>query len=211
METMIAVSFEGSNGPYDAVTKLQELDRQGQIEVYEARIVERASTGEIIEKEAVRGSNDYAGGGVATASGGLIGLMLGVIGGPVGMLLGGTMGVTTGALIDFETEDRDDSVLGSFVHRIQPGTTALLAHINEQSYEVVDNAMRGLGGNVLRRPAAEVEAELAAAEEARDQAEHEARKQLRKERHEEKKADRDQKLDHLRSKFHKPEKAGAAS
>jgi uncharacterized membrane protein len=209
METIIAVSFHDSSRAYEAVTKLKELDQQGQIAVYEARVVERAANGQLIDKDSVRGSGDET--GIATASGGLIGLLIGVLAGPVGMLLGGSMGLMTGAIIDFDTEDRDDSVLSSFVRHVRPGETAVLAHLNEQSDEVVDNAMRDMGGGVLRRPAAEVESELAAAEEARAEAEHEAREKLRKERHEQKKEEIDQKLDALKAKFRKPEKTPAAT
>ena len=37
METIVAVSFDASRRAYDAVTKLQELDQQGQLQVHEAR------------------------------------------------------------------------------------------------------------------------------------------------------------------------------
>jgi uncharacterized membrane protein len=209
METITAISFQDSKRAYDAMTKLSELDQQGQVGVYEARVVERAATGEITGKESVRGTGDDT--GLATASGGLIGVLIGVLAGPVGMLLGGSMGLFTGAVIDLDTDDRDDSVLSSFVRHIKPGETAVLAHLDEQSYEVLDNAMHTLGGDVVRQPAAEVEAELAAAEEARRKAEDEARKELRKERKEQKKEEIDHKLDDLKSRFRKPEKAGAAS
>lgn len=209
METIIAVSFEDAKRPYEAVTKLQELDQQGQVEVYEARVVERYANGQYVIKESVGGSGYDA--GVATASGGLIGLLIGVIGGPVGMLLGGSMGLMTGAVIDLDQDERDDSVLSAFVHAIPPGRTALIAHVDEQTYEVVDTAMDALGGDVIRRPAVQVEAELAAAQDARDQAEHEARKELRRERKDQKKEEIDRKLTELKSKFRKPEKAGAAS
>jgi uncharacterized membrane protein len=209
METIIAVSFEDSNRPYDALTKLQELDQQGQVELYEARVVERGTTGELAVKESVRGRGDDV--GMATASGGLIGLLVGVLAGPVGMLLGGSIGLTTGAVIDLDTDERDDSVLSSFVRHIQPGETSVLAHVNEQSDEVVDNAMAGLGGSVLRQGAAEVEAELAAAEEARRKAEHEARKELRQERQAQKKEEIDHKLNELKAKFRRSDKAASAS
>ena len=208
METIIAISFEDSNRTYGAVTKLQELDQQGQLELYEARVVERGSTGELVVKESVRGRADDV--GVATASGGLIGLLIGVVGGPVGMLLGGSMGLVTGGVIDLDTDERDDSVLSSFVRHIQPGETTVLAHVNEQSNEVVDNAMAGMGGSVLRQGAAEVEAELAAAQEARRKAEDEARKELRQERQAQKKEEIDHKLNELKAKFRKPEKAAAS-
>jgi uncharacterized membrane protein len=209
METVIAVSFDDPNRPYEAVTKLKELDQQGQVSMYEGRVVERDSNGQLVVKDTVQGADDDR--GVATVSGGLVGLLLGVIAGPVGMLLGGSIGLMTGAVIDMDVDDRDDSVLSAFARQVKPGQTGVFAHLNEQSYEVVDNAMAGMGGNVLRRPAADVESELAAAQEARDVAEHEAREKLRKEHQKQKKEEIDSKLDALRAKFRKPEKTPAAS
>lgn len=206
METIIVVSFEDANRAYDAVTKLKELDQQRQISLYEGRVVERGANEQLIVKDSIQGDDDNV--GMATASGGLIGLMVGVLAGPVGMLLGGSLGLMTGAVIGLDTDERDDSVLSSFNRHIKPAETAVLAHLDEQSYEVVDNAMRHLGGTVTRSLASEVEAELAAAQEARDKAEHEARKQLRKEREQQKKGEIDSKLEELKAKFHK---AGAAS
>ena len=52
----------------------------------------------------------------------------------------------------------------------------MLAELTEQSPEVVDTAMTRLGGRVLRRPIADVEAEIAAADKAQREAKKEARK-----------------------------------
>jgi uncharacterized membrane protein len=208
-ENVIAVSFDSSNAAYDAVTKLKELDQQGQVTLYEGRVVERDPTGQLAVKDSVLGAEDKR--GLTTVSGGLIGMLVGVIAGPVGMLLGGSMGLMTGAVIEMDVDDRDDSVLSAFARHVQPGTTAVLAHVNEQSEEIVDNAMTGMGGNVLRRPAVDVETELAAAQEARDVAEHEAREKLRKERRDQKKEEIDSKLDALKAKVSKREKTPAAT
>jgi uncharacterized membrane protein len=209
METVIAVSFDDPHRPYEAVTKLKELDQQGQISMYEGRVVERDLDGKLVVKDSVQGGDDDR--GVATVSGGLVGLLIGVLAGPVGMLLGGSIGLMTGAVIDMDVDDRDDSVLSAFSRQVQPGQSALFAHLNEQSYEVVDNAMRGMGGSVLRRPSVDVETELAVAQDARDAAEEEARKKLREEHREQKKEEVDAKLDALKAKFRKPEKTAAAN
>jgi uncharacterized membrane protein len=209
METVIAVSFDSTNGAYDAVTKLKELDQQGQVTLYEGRVVERDATGQLVVKDSVLGGDDEQ--GIATVSGGLIGMLVGVIAGPVGMLLGGSIGLMTGAVVEMDVDDRDDSVLSAFARHVQPGTTAVLAHLGEQSDEIVDNTMAGMGGSILRRPAVDVETELAAAQEARDVAEHEAREKLRKERRDQKKEEIDSKLDALRAKVSKHEKTPAAT
>jgi len=59
---------------------------------------------------------------------------------------------------------------------VRVGHNALLAELTEQSPEVVDTAMTRLGGRVLRRPIADIEAEIAAADKAQREAKKEARK-----------------------------------
>ena len=60
----------------------------------------------------------------------------------------------------------------------------MLAVVKEQNRDVVDTAMSGLGGTVLRRPVHDVEAEIAVAEQADCAAKPEARKELIRGRHE---------------------------
>lgn len=67
--------------------------------------------------------------------------------------------------------------------------------------------MSGLGGTVFRRPVADVEAELAAAAEAERKAKHEARKELRRSRKESDKAAVKAKVDELKAKLHREQKA----
>jgi uncharacterized membrane protein len=200
METVVAITFGRPKEAYEALTKLKELDQQGQLGLYEGGVVERDVTGRLVVEDQVDGSNDDV--GIATASGGLIGLLIGVLAGPVGMLLGGSIGLMSGSIVDLTAYDDDDSVLSAFSRHVGPGETAVLAQLDEQSYEVVDSAMARLSGSVLRRLADEVRAELAAAEDARKKAEHEARKKLRQERHKQREDDIDAKLDSLRAKFH---------
>ena len=108
--------------------------------------------------------------------------------------MGGTYGMLLGSLVDLSAEEEEESVLAAMARAIQPGTTALIAEVTEPTPEVVDAMMGRLGGQVLRRPVAEVEAELVAAAEAARSAEEEARRKLVDERHnEEQKTNGDQK------------------
>ena len=75
-------------------------------------------------------------------------------------------GMLLGSLIDLDTADEAESVLGTMARAIQPGKTALLAEATEPAVEVIDTEMGSLGGEVVRRPVVDVEAEIAAAEEA---------------------------------------------
>jgi uncharacterized membrane protein len=88
----------------------------------EAAVVVRTDDGQVVEKDRI-GSEFLAG----TASGGLIGLLLGIIGGPLGMLIGGTGGLMVGSLFDLDDVEETESVLGAISRSVQPGHTALLA------------------------------------------------------------------------------------
>ena len=120
--------------------------------------------------------------GFLLASGGLLGMLVGVLGGPLGMLLGGYAGMLGGAtgaaLRDVDT----DVALDSISKDIAPGQTVLVAEVGEVADEVLDKAMTNLGGTVTRRPASDVYDEIQSAENAQQAADQEARRVLREQR-----------------------------
>jgi uncharacterized membrane protein len=199
--SVIAVSFDDDQNAYNALTALKELDSQKRVGIQEAAVVVRREDGQVVEKDRIA-APDLPG----MASGGLIGLLLGIIGGPLGMLIGGTGGLMIGSLFDIYDMEETESALGAISSTVRIGTPTLVAVIGEQSPEVVDVAMSGLGGTVVRRPVADVEAEIAAAEEAERKAKREARKELIRGRHDHDKAAVKAKLDELKGKLHGDQK-----
>ncbi len=208
-DNVLVITFgeapEKDENAYQALTDLKQLDSQGQIQIAGAAVVTRDLEGRIDVKSEV-GDDPYVG----IASGGMIGLLLGIIGGPLGVLLGGTYGALVGSLFDLDEVDTTESVLGEIAKQIHPTRTALVAQVTEQSPEVIDAAMARLGGDVMRRPAADVEGEIAAAQEAQRKAEREARRELHKGRVEKSKSDAHAKVEELKSKLH-GSKAGATA
>ncbi len=208
-DNVLVVSF-GDNpakdtNAYQALTDLEQLDSQGQIKIADAAVVTRDQDDHIEVKSEV-GNDPYLG----TASGGLIGLLLGIIGGPLGVLLGGTYGALVGSLFDIDDAETTDSVLGEISKQARATRTVVLAQVDEQSPDVIDAAMARLGGEVMRRPVVEVEQEIAAAQEAQRKAEREARKELQQARLEKSKADAHAKVEEMKSKLRRA-KAGAAA
>jgi uncharacterized membrane protein len=203
---VISVSFDPDSNAYTALTALKELDSQGQLNLEAAAVVLRGEDGQIEVKDRV-GSNDFAG----AASGGLLGLLIGIIGGPLGVLIGGTYGLMLGSLVDLDEVEETDSVLSQISASVRPGQTALLAQVTEQSPEVVDTAMARLGGTVLRRPVDDVEAEIAAAEKAQRQAKREAARELRQGRRERGEQQVHAKVEQLKAKMPHHEQAAAGS
>ncbi len=193
---VIAVSFADRSNAYQALSELKGAGLEGRVEVLAASIVTRDEQGRLNAPE----EGDVLG-GAATLGGSLIGLMLGVIGGPIGMLFGWTGGLLVGGAFDIRRADQSDSVLGEISRYIPVGGTAVVAELNEYAVEVVDKLMTELGGTVYRRSADVVLGELEAAEDAyweaqkeADRAAHALRKAERHEKAEERKAALKEKL-----------------
>jgi uncharacterized membrane protein len=195
-DNIIVVSFEEEPNAYQAASFLRQADADGSITLHAVAIVQRMEDGTLRVKE---GEVDdfpvatWTATAIGAATGGIIGLTLGVLGGPLGVLLGGTYGMLLGSLVDLSAVEEEESVLAAMARAIQPGKTAVLAEVTETTPAVVDVEMERLGGVVLRRPVAEVEAELVAAAEAARAAEEEARRRLREERKEEPKGNGERK------------------
>lgn len=202
-DNVLVVTFgeepENDKNAYQALTNLKQLDSQGQIKIAGAAVVTRDPDGHVDAKSEV-GNDPYTG----TATGGVIGLLVGIIGGPLGVLLGGATGVMVGSLFDIDDAETTDSILGEISKQVRPSRTAVLAQLTEQGPEVIDTAMTRLGGQVLRRPVVDVEEEIAAAQEAQRKAKREARKELRTARTEKHKEDAHAKVEELKSKLQRP-------
>ena len=203
---VVVVQFKQDPEVYEALTRLKELDSQGQLRLTAAAIVERGEDGHIEVKDEV-GEEQIAG----MATGGIVGLLIGIIGGPLGVLLGGATGVLVGSLFDLDDDEDTESVLSDISRSVRVGHTALLAEVAEQSPEVLDAAMAALSGTVLRRRALDVEAEIAAANEAQRAAKHKARVELHKQREAERKEKVHAKVEDLKLKLHVHKPAAHAS
>ena len=197
-ENVILVTFEEESKAYQAANVLKEANADGRITLHAVAVLQRMEDGALRVKEGEADAFPVATwttSAVGAATGGLIGLTLGTLGGPLGVLLGGAWGMLLGSLVDLDAAEEEESILATMARAIQPGSTAVIAQVTDKTTEVVDAEIEHLGGVVMRRPVAEVEAELAAAEEATRAAEEEARRKLREERKAEVKGKVQQKLD----------------
>lgn len=201
---VIAVTFNEEASAYEALSRLKDLDSRGDIDVHGAAVVARQQDGTIAEKDEF-GEDNYEG----TAGGGLIGLLIGVLGGPLGVLIGGATGVLVGSLFDMDDDDETDSVLSQISNAIRVGPPGLLTDVSEPGPEAVDAVMAHLNGTVLRRSFNDVETELAEAEDAQRAAKKKASHELREAREKKQKADVDAKIAELKSKLHRHKKTGA--
>jgi len=205
-ENVIAVSFSEDADAYQALSRLKELDAKGDASVRGAAVVVRDEDGKIVTKDQF-GEESVEG----TATGGLVGLLIGVLGGPIGVIVGGATGLLVGSLFDEDDTDETESALADISKSIRTGKTGLLADVSEETPVAIDAVMANLGGTLVRRSAADVQAEVAAAEEAQREAKKKAREELRDARHKKQKEAVDAKLADLRGKLSRQKKPAATS
>ena len=179
-ENIIVTTFSEDSQAYEALARLKELAAEDQIDLHDGAVVERAQDGTLHLRDEAGNEDD----GLATLTGGTIGLLIGILAGPLGLLLGGAMGLLAGAIVDAEDDDETDSVLEHISRSIGNGETAVLADVGEGGPAAVDGAMAALDGRVARYARKDVEAEIAGAEEAAHKARVKARKELHHQRRE---------------------------
>ena len=197
VQNMIVVGFTEPSKAYQALSVLKERAAEGRIGLDAAAIVERTSDGTLHIPE----STDNVG-LVGTASGSLIGMLVGVLGGPVGVLLGWGGGALIGGAFDLDRADTSDEALRALAQAMAPESTAVIANVSEPAVEVIDGEMAKLGGEVTRRPVAEVMDQLEAAEDAQRAATREARRSMHDKRKAQLSASFDDRVGTLKEKLH---------
>ena len=176
-ENVVVIGFTEPSKAYQALSVLKECDADGRIALESAAVVERTSAGELRIPE----SADNVG-PVGTASGSTIGMLIGVLGGPVGALLGWGTGALMGGAFDVDRAVSSDEALTVLGQAIPPESTAVIASVEEPAVEVIDGEMKKLDGKITRRSVGEVRAELNAAEDAAAAAARAARHTVREQR-----------------------------
>ena len=196
MEKLIVVVFDSEPKASEGSRVLRELDNEGEISVYEAQIVAREPGGlvRVIDNTDLMGVPMIAGGMA-------VGALVGLLGGPVGMFVGGTAGALLGTIGDIEETGVTDEFANEIKTALTPGKYALVADIAEDWVTPLDTRMEGIGGVVFRRPRTLVKT----TQEDRDAAAHRAEMEQLKVERAQARSDRlekiDARIDHLRAKL----------
>ena len=196
-ENVVVVRFTEPSKAYQALSVLKECDASGRIGLESGAVVERTAAGELRMPE--RADNV---GLVGTASGSLIGMLVGLLGGPLGVLLGWGTGAVAGSVYDLSRAEKSYEALGVLAKAIPPGSTAVVADVDESAVEVIDGEMTKLDGEVTRRTVSDVLDEIEVVEVAAEAAAAEARRVAREGRKAEITADLETRKAKLKEKLH---------
>jgi uncharacterized membrane protein len=161
VENVALVTFDDVARPDEAMSELRRLHDERAVEVHAAAIVERLDDGRF----KIRDEAEQIGVGRSSMGAGL-GLMLGALAaGPVGMLLGGAVGMAVGTASDVGEAADGGVLIATVSRRIRPGSTAVVADVDEPDPNTTDSAMAAIGATLHRFTRPEVEAELAEVDE----------------------------------------------
>lgn len=193
MEKIISAVFKIESQGYQAMTELRRAPVTNDYVVTQAALVKK-DNGRIVPLDAfdtgVETRDD-------TAKGGLIGMLVGVLGGPFGMLLGSSIGLLTGSAIDSGDVSHNASLIEMVTEQLVDGEVALIALEQEAVEGTARRMLSKFDVSVIEEDAAQVEEEVEEAIRAQKELEKEARAKLR----EAKKADRKQKIEENRAKL----------
>jgi uncharacterized membrane protein len=149
MNRALVVVFDGEEKAYEGRKALRQLDAEGSVLVFAAVVVGRAADGSV-------GVMKEDGGPLGTVLGTSLGALIGLIGGPAGAAVGAVAGMSAGLIGDLEASRIGTDFVEDVQAALKPGKAALIADVDEEWTERVDDRMEALGGTVYRRSLSDV-------------------------------------------------------
>jgi uncharacterized membrane protein len=155
---VIVAVFATQNQAYDAARQIQNLDKDGIIQLKRGAITTKDAKGNLTIPD-----TKGVGAGWGLLGGGLIGGLLGAMLGPVGVaagaaasaaatgaVVGAASGGMVGATVDLAEFGLSDDFINDVSTQLHPDETALIAEVDEGSTESVDRIVAMHGGRVYR-------------------------------------------------------------
>lgn len=193
MQNVLAVIFREESEGFQAMTQLRQLPSTEKAAILQMVLVKNQD-----KKISVCDSYDS---GLNTTDdmilGGLIGSLVGVLGGPLGVLLMGSYGVLAGSLFDEEDALDSEIMLEAVADKMVDGEVALIALVNEEDESYLDAQLGSFKAEIIRFDAAVVADEIEQAQEMEKEMARQARADMKKA----KKAERKEKIDEKRAKI----------
>lgn len=149
--TLIAVSFDESLMAQELLLAFARLAKQNAIDIEDAAMVTKDADGKI----SLRQTRDVMT-GQGAASGGWVGALVGIIGGPLGMLAGGALGAAAGGLFaKLRDVGIDDDHMKEMGEQLDRDSAALFVLLNDYDVTAVAMEFRRFDGELFTSTADE--------------------------------------------------------
>lgn len=151
MSKFIVTVFDDEKSAYAGTNALRDLELEGNTAVYAAAVISKDVDGNVgIEDAADEGP-------IGTATGMLMGSLIGAFGGPTALAVGAASGSLAGWFVDLYNVGVDGEFLNDVAGVLSPGKYAVVAEVAEGWTAPLDTKMEALGGTVFRRWRIDVE------------------------------------------------------
>ena len=177
-ENLVLVNYTVESEAYQALSELKRESNNPNYTISQAMIVKKENGQLVVKDGFVNGMTT----GDDTWTGGMIGSLVGVLGGPIGILLGGSVGMLIGGAVDAGDMADNTSLLEKAGDCIVDGETAILLLAQEEYETALTAKLNDFRVTITRLDAAEVAAEVEHAREVERQMAKEAREKLRAEK-----------------------------
>jgi uncharacterized membrane protein len=147
MEKLIVVSFDDETKANAGFQALRQLDRAGEISVYEMRIIVKEPSGSI---RFIDTTDEMAFPVIGGAT--VVGAFVGLLSGPVGVVTGGMAGALISSIVHAGRLGITDEFVSDVSTDLVPGKFAVVADISEDRLTPLDTRMEETGGVVFRQP-----------------------------------------------------------
>ena len=208
-QNIVVSLFKVESEAYQALTELKQTPGSENSYVAAACLVKKENGSVKVLDGFDTGSNTSD----DTAKGGLIGALVGILGGPIGVLLGGSLGLLIGSTMDTDDALLNASMLEQITGKMEDGEVAIIGLAFEENEETLDRRFIKFDTVIARFDAAAVAAEVDEAQKMQEEMARQARQELRnekkeerKEKKEEKKAKLNAEWEGVKSKFKKDNK-----
>ena len=196
-ENIVIACYKVESEAYQALSELKREAGNANFTISQAAVVKKEN-GQLTARD---GFGNSAEASDDTWTGGLIGSLVGILARPLGVLLGGSMGMLIGGAVDAGEAVGKASLLERASECLADGETAMILLAQEEYETALTAKLNDFQVTVTRMDAAEVAAEIEHAKEVERQVAKEARAKLRAERGESFKAAVEKKGEELKQWF----------
>ena len=177
-ENLVLVNYKVESEAYQALSELKRDTANANYTISQAAIVKREN-GQLNTMDGFINGKDA---NDDTVTGSLIGGLVGILGGPIGILLGGSVGMLVGGAVDASGIVKDASLLEKAGDSIAEGETAIILLAQEEYETALTAKLNDFDVTITRFDAAEVAAEVEHAREVERQMAKETREKLQEEK-----------------------------
>ncbi len=134
MKKIALITFEDNASNYEALSRLKRISNRNTLDIKQAAIIEKNGNGTAFS---IKDSLDYESGN-RIATGGLIGAIIGILGGPLGVLCGWVIGDLAGAGTNYVKAKRTTTIFDRVSENLMPNTSGLIVYMDEDDEELLN-------------------------------------------------------------------------